>query len=84
MLVLAAGVFLVEMIVRKFGWDRLVDFSKSNTSLGRPAARTQRNRSLSEQANNGPKSGRALTLTKVEDLSYTERLLKTKKSGVNK
>ena len=84
MLVLAAGVFLVEMIVRKFGWDRLVDFSKSNTSLGRPAARTQRNRSLSEQAKNGPKSGRALTLTKEEDLSYTERLLKTKKSGVNK
>jgi hypothetical protein len=84
MLVLAAGVFLVEMIVRKFGWDRLLDFKKSKTSLGRPASNSQRDRNMPQRPNKENTSSRVLTLTRDEDLSYTERLLKTKKSGVNK
>jgi uncharacterized membrane protein len=84
LLVLAAGVFLVEMVVRKFGWDRLVDFRGSNPTLGRPAANSQRDRRLSQRPRKETKSGSGLTLTREEDLSYTERLLRTKKSGVNK
>jgi uncharacterized membrane protein/uncharacterized protein YegL len=84
MLVLASGVFLLEMIVRKFGWDRLVDSKRTNNTLGRPASLSQRERTLSKGPKKDNRPDRELAPTRDEDLSYTERLLRTKKSGANR
>lgn len=83
-LVLATGVFLLEMIVRKFGWDRLVDSKRTNNTLGRPTSISQRERNLSNRHKKDSRPDPKLALTRDEDLSYTERLLRTKKSGSNR
>ncbi|MCU0711157.1 MAG: VWA domain-containing protein [Pirellula sp.] len=78
-LVLAAGIFLAEMIVRKFGWDRLLNSRRSNASLGRQPVRGQPDRGRPSKKDDKPDRG--TSLTPEADLSYTERLLRTKKSG---
>lgn len=83
-LVLAAVTFLLEMIVRKFGWDRLADSKRANNTLGRPASNPQRERDLSSRYKKDSRLEPKLALTRDEDLSYTERLLRTKKSGSNR
>lgn len=83
-LVLAAGMFLLEMVVRKFGWDRLVDSKRTSNTLGRPASISQRERDLSNRYKKDSRLDPKLALTRDEDLSYTERLLRTKKSGSNR
>ena len=83
LLIVAATVFLVEMVVRKFGWDRWLAFGGTRSSLGRSLGPFQRERTQpATQQRKSPE--RDVVLTKEEELSYTERLLKTKKSNLSK
>lgn len=84
MLLVAAGVFLVELVVRKFGWDRLLDFGRSRTIAERSQEKTRRERQLAGSRGAADRPAKALVLTTEEDLSYTARLLRTKKSNVEK
>lgn len=80
MLLVAAWVFLVELVVRKFGWDRLLDFGRARSVSERSQETTRRERQLSVLRGSTDRPAKAMVLTTEEDLSYTARLLRTKKS----
>ncbi len=80
----SSGIFLLEIIVRKFGWDRLVDSKRTNNTLGRPASISHGERNISNRYKKDSRPEPKLALSRDEDLTYTERLLRTKKSGSNR